>query len=366
MATHTIINNFLKQFNLMRILLLISALHFLFLINTVEAQMIINGQTLYGNEWINYNQDYYKCYITQDGMYRISTQNLLDAGVPINAINSGGFQVYAMGNQVPVYVSTNGAMGSNDYIEFYGKQNRGELDVHLYGSPSDQFNPYYSMFTDSMAYFLTWGTGATQFQNTPNDFSNLPAAEPYFMNETVLAYNNKYNKGKPTQGLYESRFSAGEGFGEAYIKAGTHSLSTPYAYTTGSVDAELNMKFAASSTTGYPDYNPADHSPQISLNGTSIPGSLSNFSGYDLIDFTETFPVNLLSSGTAEFQLNGLLGPSDRYSTAFVKITYPRQFNFDNQDEYTDFVRLDQWFTHYYQFKWEYSTGSFAPIKYRA
>ncbi len=338
----------------MRKLLPIITLLFSFLMTTTDAQMIINGSTLYGNEWINHTQDYYKCYVTEDGMYRIATQTLLDAGVPVGTINSGDFQLYAMGNQVPVYVSSSGTLGSSDYIEFYGNQNRGEMDVHLYGTPDDQFNPYYSMFTDSMAYFLTWASGAKQFQDAPNDLTALPAPELYFINETVLPYDDRYNKGKPNQGLYESTFSAGEGFASRLNQVKSGTLSTPYAYIMSGVDAELNMKFAASGA--------VNHTPQLSLNGTSISVSPSNFSGYNVIDLNETFPVNLLSSDTADVQLTGLQGTSDEYATSFIKITYPRQFNFDNQAEYS--FKIPAASTKKYLEITNFNHGGTAPILY--
>ncbi len=304
-----------------------------FLMTSLHAQMTIDGNTLYGNEWINHSQNYYKCYVTEDGMYRISTQTLTDAGVPVGAIQAGDFQLYVLGNPVPIHVSTSGALGADDYVEFYGKKNRGELDVHLYAQPDDLFNPYYSMFTDSTAYFLTWENAVTQFQDTPNDLTALPPAESFFMDEQLLVYNDRYHKGEPTTvselfyaELFESRYTEGEGFGTRLNQVTSGTLYTPYAYTASAADAVINIKFAASSAT--------DHYTQLTLNGTAIPLSASNFSGYDVIDLSENFSANLLSSGIADIQLRGLLGSNDSYSTAFAKITYPRQFNFDNQDEY--------------------------------
>ncbi len=343
----------------MRFLMLFT-LSLSFLMTSLHAQMTIDGNTLYGNEWINHSQNYYKCYVTEDGMYRISTQTLTDAGVPVGAIQAGDFQLYALGNPVPIHVSASGTLGAGDYVEFYGKKNRGELDVHLYAQPDDLFNPYYSMFTDSTAYFLTWENAAIRFQDTPNNLTALPAPDPFFMDEQLLVYNDRYHKGEPNavpgtiyNGLYESRYTAGEGFGTRLNQITSGTLYTPYAYTAGATDAAINMKFAAST---------ADHYTQLTLNGTPIPLSASNFSGYDVIDFSENFSTNLLSSGIADIQLSGLLGSSDEYSTSFVKITYPRQFNFNNQDEYRFKIDADP--TKKYLEITNFNHGGTAPVLY--
>ena len=41
-----------------------------------------NGvDTLYGNEWIDYNQSYFKIKVVEDGMYQLSYSDLNAAGV---------------------------------------------------------------------------------------------------------------------------------------------------------------------------------------------------------------------------------------------------------------------------------------------
>src|SRR5690554_6854857 len=62
----------------------------------------------YGNEWINYNQKYYQFSITKDGVYRISHQSLIDAGIPIGTITANQIQVFGKQREVPLYVKDNG------------------------------------------------------------------------------------------------------------------------------------------------------------------------------------------------------------------------------------------------------------------
>ena len=53
------------------------------------GQMIVGGDTLVGNEWIDYDQKYYKFQVDQDGVYRISTSVLEAAGIAGNDIVGG-------------------------------------------------------------------------------------------------------------------------------------------------------------------------------------------------------------------------------------------------------------------------------------
>jgi uncharacterized protein YktA (UPF0223 family) len=52
-----------------------------------------NSQT-YGNEWINYNQDYYDFKIVQDGIYQLDYSTLVNAGIPVNSFQSENIQIF--------------------------------------------------------------------------------------------------------------------------------------------------------------------------------------------------------------------------------------------------------------------------------
>ena len=94
------------------------------------SQMLVGTDTLYGNEWINYDQSYYKISVAQDGIYKITRSDLDAAGIP-NSVNGNEFKLFSGGIEVPIYVSNNNTLGASDYIEFYGVKNRGDLDQFL-------------------------------------------------------------------------------------------------------------------------------------------------------------------------------------------------------------------------------------------
>ncbi|MEZ4894740.1 MAG: hypothetical protein R2778_17220 [Saprospiraceae bacterium] len=67
-----------------------------------NAQMLVGTDTLYGNEWIDYTQTYYKIKVARDGIYRIGTQSLLNAGMPIATSPGSQFRLYHLGEEIPV------------------------------------------------------------------------------------------------------------------------------------------------------------------------------------------------------------------------------------------------------------------------
>ncbi len=339
--------------------LLIILMGFIFFIPHMKAQMNIEGSTLYGNEWIDYSQDHYKFHLTEDGVYRIPRAALSDAGIPVDNIDADNFQLYAFGEQVPVYISTTGTLGANDYIEFYGKKNRGEMDVHLYSSPEDQFNPLHSLYSDSLAYFLTWdnaGGSNSRLVDTPNDLTNPPVAETHFTHESYQVFNNKFNPGKFYGGLLESTFSPGEGYGGSFMPSGAaYEVATNHAYSAGD-DAQLTIKFASrrSDVTDWNFANAGENVAEVELsvvNGANeelgvggVPVAI-NLGDPDpdanIVSITYCFsdisqPLTGPLSDITEVKLTGI-GPDGseaNHAVSYIKIEYPRIFNFDNNDEF--------------------------------
>ena len=148
----------------------------LFALNT-HAQMANGTDTLYGNEWINYNQTYLKIKIGADGIYRISTATLNSSGLPLSNSTASGFKLYRLGTEIPVFINEDSQTG---FIEFYGQKNRTELDAYLYQrGASDMLNPGYSNVTDSAAYYLTWSStpSVKRLNIQANDLTNAPTKE---------------------------------------------------------------------------------------------------------------------------------------------------------------------------------------------
>jgi hypothetical protein len=88
----------------------------------------------YNNEWINFSNTYYKFKVGADGLYRIPQSVLAAAG--LGSVPVQNYQLFRNGKEVPIYTSAqSGTLGTNGYIEFWGRMNDGVPDAPLYYNP---------------------------------------------------------------------------------------------------------------------------------------------------------------------------------------------------------------------------------------
>ena len=135
----------------------------------------ILGQT-FGNEWINFSQEYFKIPTAQNGLYRIQYDQLVDAGVPVNQVISSRYQMFHRGEEVAIEIdrAPNQVLQPGDFIEFYGIRNEGTLDQELYTIPEAQPHPFFNIFSDTTAFFLTYSlTGQTGKRMEDVDIFNV-------------------------------------------------------------------------------------------------------------------------------------------------------------------------------------------------
>ncbi len=96
--------------------------------------------------------------------------------------------------------------------------NDGKKDTKLYRDPDYQLSDYYSLETDTAAYFLTVNPAGNnlRFVNSPNNVAgNSLAPEPYFINTKSVYYKNKINTGLGLplgEYVYSSSYDIGEGW----------------------------------------------------------------------------------------------------------------------------------------------------------
>lgn len=282
------------------------------------AQMLIGSDTLYGNEWINYDQTYYKIMVAQDGIYRIP-QSALPADMA--GVEANRFQLFYFGEEIPIYTTTEGLMGSGDYIEFYGVRNRGEMDRFLYANPEDQFNPYYSLFTDTSAYFLTWSATVSDshFVEIDNDLTNLPPVEEYYWETyiSIFPYDSIKNKitGVLNRQVDRSLFQNAEGW---CVRNPPNYNFTPSSVFSGYPDPILvSFRYAHLLAD---NANPV--TKRIRVNNIPYPGSNDQFSFFEGKENTISIPDSIFN-GPLTFTIPG--GNNTCLST--IELDYARMFD---------------------------------------
>jgi len=299
------------------------------------------GQTPYGNDWINTSQSYYKIKVTQKGVHRL-TYNALNQQVSnLNSINPKYFQLFKNGKEVAIYIQgeSDNTFDNNDFIEFYGEPNDGSLDKELYPIAGSQPHNYYSLFTDTSAYFLTVNPSITglRIQNFKGSKSGLQA-ENYFLNESLGIFAESFYQGRYIVAhMSLSDYQEAEGFmGTTYGKGGqqTRTLPTPNLYTgTGAPTIKFETYVAGRSDSETPQPNRINHHLRISINNGSSTSIKKDtlFSAYAIAKTTFVLAPNELGQNTNIIYQSiddlNLGDGTDYQAVSYAKITYPRNLD---------------------------------------
>jgi len=175
----------------------------------------------FGNEWIQYNQLYFKVGVAQDGVYRITYADLQSAGFPVGSVDPRRLQLFHRGTEQAIYVhgQDDAVFNPDDYIEFFGKRNDGQSDAELYRPATLQPHAYYNLFTDTTWYFLTYNLlqPGKRIQRTWEvNVGGLPP-ETSHRSEALRVMTDQYSTGKaygpaPNNFIQYTFFDEGEGW----------------------------------------------------------------------------------------------------------------------------------------------------------
>ena len=304
------------------------------------AQMMDDQGVFYGNEWVDNQKTYYKILVNEDGIYHIGLDELQSEGFPVSSVRGSELQLFHFGEEVPIRVSSEESLTPNDYIEFVGFKNKGELDKHLYVVDStviytydqdsvkvdssyilnrNQLNPEYSLYNDNSAYFLTWDSGTTnrRYEQVNTEVSdNLPPAETSYQEEVIKVFSDQDIKRVLTGSVRYSSFRSTEGFGSPLENTTNIEVEAKNISEIGS-RPEVEILFSGNANT---------HTAEISLNGTRIKNI--SFGGYELINLTEDFDIDLLQENNT-ITIFGKHSGFDKMTVGTLKLRYPKEYKFD-------------------------------------
>ncbi len=306
-----------------------------------KAQMTTNGVTLYGNEWIDYSKEYLKIPIAADGIYRLSGDELSKNGFNIASIPSNQYKMYYLGKEIPIFVNSANPLSASDFIEFFAKKNRGEVDSFLYKRAKQEMgNPKYSLFNDTSAYFLTWSatTPTKRFNVVANDLTNAPAKQEYFMHalDTVFtsSFDKRYNSLVSGDELKSSQYVVCEGFASDYAAERTINLKPIDIFTAGPA-AKLEVYAEWRNLSKVTKDTPQFHKTNILVNGKSVRKD-SSFLGtsYGLKILTNDLALSEVKT-TTPVTIKSYGNSKDDHRIAYVTLSYPRTFSFGESQIFT-------------------------------
>jgi hypothetical protein len=305
----------------------------------LSSSLLTAGSQQHENSWINYNQEYYKIKIAQNGINRISWQTLVFAGFSTSGVDPRKIQLFHNGEEQHIYVEgeNDGVFDPSDFIEFYGERNDGSFDKSMYADSTWHPTPEYSLYTDTSVYFLTYSTisnGLRLTQLTDTAFGSYTPAS-YFIKETYLGGRDVpnfasifgYNRGNNSESI---DYSQSEGWGSVFGNyfGGNYPINIPVntnkAFTSGP-DAEVNVCLGG--VNNKPHY--------LTL---SFPG----INHTDLFYYQElkkyNFPVSstLLTSASSNFNLNVTTAiPNADYCMFYwLSLKYPHTYDLEGQNTF--------------------------------
>lgn len=291
----------------------------------------------HGNEWIQFNQFYYKIPVAQTGLYRITYADLQNAGFPVGSVDPRRLQLFHRGEEQAIYIEgeSDATFNPTDYIEFYGLKNDGTPDKELYKPVTFQPHNYYNLFNDTTWYFLTYNllqAGKRMPVTWEVNVSSIPK-ETSHTHEHLLVLSNQYATGighgsAPNNFIQNTFFDLGEGWTGTLLR---QNEQADYVLT------NLNNQVQADGT---PELQVQVVSRADVLNrveiyaGPNVAGlrliTSQNFSGFTPV--TLTLPINWTDIGadgnmTVRVRALNQGAGAARLSASYVKVTFPQAYN---------------------------------------
>ena len=284
----------------------------------------------YGNEWIDFNKEYYAIKVAEDGIYRITYEQLQTAGFPVTSVEPRRLQMYYRGVEMAISVNSQSLIlfQPGDYLEFYGQRNDGTLDKELYLEPGLQPHNYYSLYTDTSTYFLTYHLTPLDGKRITNENPFTGASLENYTIQTLIRVNDQqYSRGDTYRDYTNlTQFDEGEGFTGTRIQEGN---SLDYTIS-GIKQIEMSAKNPEFSLLLVGRNSMIDHQVEV-LVGPSL-ASLSsigtyNFAGYSTLEVKDSIDwSNIAGSGDLFVRVAVLdNGPNlSNVSVSYLRLVYPQ------------------------------------------
>ena len=283
---------------------------------------------LYGNEWIVPNQVYFKMLTYQNGIYAVTGQELVSAGVPLSAWDVNKIQLWHRGKEQAILISgiDDGVFDLTDSLIFYGQRNDGTLDSLLYTPHSEQVDPYINLYSDTCTFFLTQGASSGKRISKPsvNPFA-YPTAH---LNAVLSVYADAYEGGEIYAESRLSYFGKGEGWtGESVaINANAPPAIKTFVFPVSNYNASGPAPYVELSLLGT---NESTHKVHILIGDPAFPyyaAVVPGFVGYEHKEikiplYNTFFPGSSLS---ISLQVEGSSGLPDRVAVSYINLVYPQ------------------------------------------
>lgn len=279
------------------------------------------------NNWINYDNTYYRIPTVEDGIHRISFTTLSASGINTSNLDPRDIRLFHRGEEVAVFIQgeNDGRFDQGDFLEFYGKRNDGTLDAKFYKDPSHVGNTMFNTHNDSTAYFFTVTPGirGKRMATRQAADSNLPKLNSY-RTQKVEIFSDQYNLG-PTYfpGSRLSEFEEGQGWVSAPIVKGTPRNLTFSNLGNIPPNQTATLKIGLTGRSQTPHLTVIRVGPNTSTLREVGSFEYNNFQAIHAEVIVQSSDFNTDGSLAIQVISNGAANP-DNTSLAYVQLTYPK------------------------------------------
>ena len=285
--------------------------------NIIFLALLIIGSSVYGqtfgNEWINYNQQYYSFNVfpesqptifedddrIESGIQILDYDALNTSGIPLTTFSSDNIQIFGREKEIPLYIVDGGdsSIDPGDYILFYTERNDGWLDSSIYVEPDGIGNSRVSLFNDTLEYFFTWNSSTTNLryvEEANTDFASYTPSE-YILYTKWRSYIQSYNDGKRLSKGASSFYNNTEGWSSSRANGaagqnftiGSFQIRYPYQGPS-SPDVQFKAIQGSHSNADYTLFG--NHHITWTIGATNYPLVDSIWIGYEGAIFERSFP----------------------------------------------------------------------------
>lgn len=284
------------------------------------------SQQQFHNEWLRPNETYLKVTINQDGVYRITGNELQKAGLALSEINKSKLAIYHYGKKVSLLISgsATSAFTATDYIEFFAEKNKGNQDSLLYRPTTARANPYYSMFSDETTYFIALSDEnlKTTVQTAPE---NTGTVLPYHLAKQTTVFTSQFSFNNIiglVPYLQQSYYEKGEGRTGAYIEGDSvanHTISFVERVKTADVQPVVSMRLNGRSRIAHQLVATFQQNEKVDT---------LTFGPFDTFDYARNINENMIANEATAFNVK-FIGKKDLdwYSFTYITATYPQRFS---------------------------------------
>lgn len=306
----------------------------------VEAQQ-------YGNEWINYSQRYFTFKIYQDGLYRIDSTTLSNAGIDLTTVDPRSLQIFGRQKEQPIYVfgENDGVFNSTDYIELVAFKNDGWLDSIVYHGADNMSDLYYSNYNDTATYYITYNSSLSNMRAKPYSDTTYSSysLDNYFFKSNYIKYNSEYYLGPTIEGASVSDFTPGEGWVSNKIQGIPGGINvnvnvpTPNVYTGPGAPSAILQGVAVTASNAIDTTGSFVNHHVVMRYGSSSTIFLDTLV-YGYVMLKKTIPVSPTELGASTDIGFGIVDdrflPSDIINISSATIKYPHATNLSGASTY--------------------------------